>query len=308
MPSNSTRVTRPPADAHPLTPEIAHFVHAQGLGFVASVNADGTPNLSPKGSIVVVDPDHLAFVDLRSPTTTANLWERPTAEVSVVDPLRRRGYRFRGRAELLGDGPEFDAIVAHYRSCGFTPPIEIVVRIRVERVVPVTSPAYDRGTTEEELVRAWTTRLGVEAPGIDAVTLDASSTADGERALNAMIVAGEYRGALDRFYAHDVVMCQADGSETAGLAVTRAREAALFGAGVCVTARLTGGAVAGTRSYSEWECRLGFPSGRVLAYPQVVARAWRDGRVTHERRYHEPFPGWTAEEIRAAHAQPAGRA
>jgi predicted pyridoxine 5'-phosphate oxidase superfamily flavin-nucleotide-binding protein len=37
--------------AHPITPEIARVVHEQGTPFVATVNADGTPNLSPKGSL-----------------------------------------------------------------------------------------------------------------------------------------------------------------------------------------------------------------------------------------------------------------
>jgi len=48
-------------------------VEDQRLAFVATVDADGTPNLSPKGTITVLDDDHLMFADLASPGTVANL-------------------------------------------------------------------------------------------------------------------------------------------------------------------------------------------------------------------------------------------
>jgi hypothetical protein len=37
------------------------------LGFVATVCPDGTPTLSPKGTIAVWDDNRLVFCDLRSP-------------------------------------------------------------------------------------------------------------------------------------------------------------------------------------------------------------------------------------------------
>jgi len=43
------------------------------LGFMATVCPDGTPNVSPKGTLCVVDDAHLIFADLRSPGTVANL-------------------------------------------------------------------------------------------------------------------------------------------------------------------------------------------------------------------------------------------
>ena len=123
-----------------------------------------------------------------------------------------------------------------------------------------------------------------------------------ERALNALIAAGEYAAALDRHYADDVVMCEMDGRETAGRAANRAREAALLRALERIEARPLGGAVAGASSYSEWEYRLAFRSGRTLEYRQVAARTWLGGRVARETFYHVPFPEWMADEIRATSA------
>src|SRR5437762_7820366 len=93
-----------------LTEDMRRVVHEQRLGFVATVCPDGTPNLSPKGTTTVVDDDHLVFVDLRSPATVANLRANPAVEVNVVDPIVRKGYRFKGTAEVVVDGPRFDEL------------------------------------------------------------------------------------------------------------------------------------------------------------------------------------------------------
>jgi predicted pyridoxine 5'-phosphate oxidase superfamily flavin-nucleotide-binding protein len=91
-------------------------VEEQRLAFVATVNADGTPNLSPKGTIAVLDDDHLMFADLASPQTIANLADNPAVEINVVDQVARKGYRFKGRALVLGEGPLFEQLVEAYAS------------------------------------------------------------------------------------------------------------------------------------------------------------------------------------------------
>ena len=81
-----------------LTEEMRRMVD-DGLAFVATVNADGTPNLSPKGTVAVWDDDRLVFADIASPNTSANLERNAAVELNVVDPLIRRGYRFAGTGE-----------------------------------------------------------------------------------------------------------------------------------------------------------------------------------------------------------------
>ncbi len=55
-----------------LTEDMQRVVREQRLGFVATVDADGTPNLSPKGTTDVWDDGHLWFADICSPQTVAN--------------------------------------------------------------------------------------------------------------------------------------------------------------------------------------------------------------------------------------------
>ena len=138
-----------------VTPEMKRLVDVQRLGYVATVCPDGTPNLSPKGTTAVWDDDHLVFADIRSPGSVANLRENPTVEVNVVDPIARQGYRFKGDANVLSSGPTFDEVVAFYRKRGVRSPIRHIVLIRVERALPLISPAYDSGATEAEIRAQW---------------------------------------------------------------------------------------------------------------------------------------------------------
>src|SRR5579862_1811193 len=103
-----------------LTEDMQRVVREQRLGFVATVCADGTPNLSPKGTTAVWDDDHLVFADICSPGTIANLAENPATEINVVDPLVRKGYRFKGHATVLSEGPQFERALEFYRRRGST--------------------------------------------------------------------------------------------------------------------------------------------------------------------------------------------
>jgi predicted pyridoxine 5'-phosphate oxidase superfamily flavin-nucleotide-binding protein len=138
-----------------LTEDMKRVVNEQRLGFVASICPDGTPNLSPKGTTAVWDDEHLIFADICSPGTIANVQYQPVVEINVVDPVLRKGYRFKGQATIYGEGPIFEQALAFYRARGTLSPIEHIVLIRVERVLPLISPAYDRGKTEQEIREQW---------------------------------------------------------------------------------------------------------------------------------------------------------
>src|SRR5258708_31757493 len=87
-----------------LTADMKAIVDSSKLGFAATVCADVSPNLSPKGSIRVYDEDHLVFADIASPATVENLRGDPRIEINCVDCWRRRGYRFKGTAQVIEPG------------------------------------------------------------------------------------------------------------------------------------------------------------------------------------------------------------
>lgn len=138
-----------------ITPDMRALVDRQRLGFVATVNADGTPNLSPKGTVLVWDDTHLLWVDIRSSRTIRNLRERSATEINVVDPLTRKGYRFRGTCRVIDDGAELEEIRAFYRDVRkVSNPIRHAVLVTVEAAEEVTSPSYDEPGADEAEIRA----------------------------------------------------------------------------------------------------------------------------------------------------------
>ncbi len=74
-----------------LTGDMKRMVGEQRLAFAATVCPDGTANLSPKGTTVVWDDRHLAFVDLASPQTVATCapTRRPPTPTSPTTPAVR---------------------------------------------------------------------------------------------------------------------------------------------------------------------------------------------------------------------------
>jgi predicted pyridoxine 5'-phosphate oxidase superfamily flavin-nucleotide-binding protein len=138
-----------------LTDDMRRVVEEQQLGFIATVTPEGAPNLSPKGTTAVLDDDHLVFADVHSPGTIANLRRNPKVEINVVDLLVRKGYRFKGTAEIVGEGPRFDELVAFYRARGSTSVKQHIVVVSVEYAAPLISPAYDGGASEAEVSGRW---------------------------------------------------------------------------------------------------------------------------------------------------------
>ena len=145
-----------------LTEDMQRVVREQSLGFVATVCPDGTPNLSPKGTLTVWDDDHLVFADIRSPATLRNLRINPAVEINVVDPIARKGYRFKGTATVVDHGRLKDEVREFYSSRWIDTgnlrgelELRSFVLIKVEEALPLISPAYDAPQTEDEVRAAW---------------------------------------------------------------------------------------------------------------------------------------------------------
>ena len=145
-----------------LSEDMKRVVLEQRLGFAATVCADGTPNLSPKGTTTVLDDEHLLFADIHSPGTVRNLERNPVIELNVVDPIVRKGYRFKGRAEVHQSGETYERGLRLLAERGYDASrerVRTIVVVGVERAAPLISPAYDSGASEEEVAEVWERRI-----------------------------------------------------------------------------------------------------------------------------------------------------
>lgn len=150
---------QPESEAQPLvTHDVRAMIERQRLCYVATASADGEPNLSPKGSLKVIDDGHVAFADMASPRTVANLRENPRLEINVVDPFLRRGYRIRGTA-VVTDDPALLATVG--AGLGAEYPVKRAVLVTVAEVRPVDSPVYlFLDADPEDVRRDWERNYG----------------------------------------------------------------------------------------------------------------------------------------------------
>jgi hypothetical protein len=144
-----------------LLPEMVRILEKQRLGFVATVSADGKPNLSPKGTFVAIDNTTVAFGEIRSPNTLVNLKLSAFVEINFVDPLSRKGFRAGGTAAAYAVNTEgyLKYISLFYRWPTLSPRIRHIVVISIDEASYLTSPVYDDGASESELRKQWTHTL-----------------------------------------------------------------------------------------------------------------------------------------------------
>jgi predicted pyridoxine 5'-phosphate oxidase superfamily flavin-nucleotide-binding protein len=94
-----------------LTQEMKDFIARPDVGKVlATISADGYPNIGPKGTIRVFDDGSLAYLEMIGKHHFQNLKSNPRAAIACIDFGGRQGYRFVGDAELHESGEVFDKL------------------------------------------------------------------------------------------------------------------------------------------------------------------------------------------------------
>lgn len=149
-----------------ITPDMETIIKQAILSFVATVNEDGTPNLSPKASLTVRD-GVLYFADIASPRTVRNLKTNDAIEINVVDVFQRRGYRFTGRGVVLSPSNNgFSAIASWVKEVnGAEYPVDHVVQVKVISVAQLLSPAHvfaNPPRTQKEIEETYRKKYGAQ--------------------------------------------------------------------------------------------------------------------------------------------------
>ncbi len=90
-----------------LTDEIKELIDQVRFCNAATANREGVPNVSPKGSIMWLDDETVAFCDFMSVHTRENLRENPRIALSLVEGERSRFFQLKGTAELLSTGETY---------------------------------------------------------------------------------------------------------------------------------------------------------------------------------------------------------
>ncbi len=121
------------------------LIENQKICFAATADQNGRPNVSPKGSIYVVDDETIAFADLYSQKTRANLRTNPGIALAVVDLKALKGYQFKGKAELLEEGNIYNDVVCYLQTLPLKlPDPQYVVKIKIEKILILLSAITHR--------------------------------------------------------------------------------------------------------------------------------------------------------------------
>ncbi|HUN93810.1 MAG TPA: pyridoxamine 5'-phosphate oxidase family protein [Burkholderiaceae bacterium] len=151
-----------------MTPDVLDYIERSVLCWLATVDADGLPNVSPK-EIFCADGTHsLLVAHIASPGSARNVRANPAVCVGFVDVFAQRGYKLHGMAELIEpQDPRFAVLAAPLaHMAGERFPIRGVFAVRITRIEPILAPSYRMipGTTEASQVAAALRAYGVRRP------------------------------------------------------------------------------------------------------------------------------------------------
>lgn len=147
-----------------LSPDVQTYLQRSVLCWLATANADGIPNVSPKEVFAAHGDETVLVANIASPGSIRNVRVNPNVCLSFVDVFAQKGYKLRGTAAIV---PKTDPRYAgleqalQKRAQGFL--IISVIEILVTAVEPILAPSYRMvpGTTEESQIQSALKAYGV---------------------------------------------------------------------------------------------------------------------------------------------------
>lgn len=127
-----------------LTDEIRQSIAESVLCWLATVDAERNPNVSPKEVFAAHDADHLLIANIASPNSVRNIEINPAVCVSFVHVFKQKGFKLKGVASILQ--PNDPAYVERHRPlnliAGDRFPIQSIIQVRVNSVHRILAPSY----------------------------------------------------------------------------------------------------------------------------------------------------------------------
>lgn len=115
-------------DTTKLTDEQIEFFNSH-LPYMATVNANGVPQVGPKASLKAIDASTIQYLEKTKSTAYANLKNGSVAAIVVADVPTHKAFRVLGHAEIHEGDDYAKKIVS-----GTDTPEAFVVNIKIEEV------------------------------------------------------------------------------------------------------------------------------------------------------------------------------
>ena len=152
-----------------LTPDIVESTRKSVLCWLATADAQGIPNVSPKEIFAVFDEEHLVIANLASPQSAANIAANPNVCVSLVDVFAQTGFKLSGTAL---DIPAYAPAFAFWappvlEKAGPRFPLRSVFVVQVRSTATIVAPSYwlhPEETTQQSQIEGAYRTYGVRGP------------------------------------------------------------------------------------------------------------------------------------------------
>ena len=127
-----------------LTDDIKTQIEESVLCWLATVDAEGTPNVSPKEMFHALDDSHILIANIASPNSVRNIRTNPKVCISFIDVFKQQGAKLTGHANILEkDSTEFGKIGTKLlKMAGPDFPIKSIIKVTVERTAKIIAPSY----------------------------------------------------------------------------------------------------------------------------------------------------------------------
>ena len=150
-----------------LTAEVEDLASRSVLCWLATVDARGQPNVSPKEVFAIFDASHVVIANIASPTSVRNIGQNSRVCVSFVDVFVQKGFKILGTARNVGAGhPEFVRWSAPLvAKAGVRFPVHSAIVVEAESLELILAPSYRlyaAETTELAQVQAAMLSYGVQ--------------------------------------------------------------------------------------------------------------------------------------------------
>jgi predicted pyridoxine 5'-phosphate oxidase superfamily flavin-nucleotide-binding protein len=146
--------------------DVLNAANRSVLCWLATVDACGQPNVSPKEIFAAFDTEHLVIAHIASPTSVRNIAANARVCVSFIDVFVQKGFKVSGTARTVSkhdsDFPRWSAPLVAMAGPRF--PIQAVIVVRATAIEPILAPGYrlhPADTTEASQVASAMRTYGV---------------------------------------------------------------------------------------------------------------------------------------------------
>ena len=127
-----------------LNDDVLEYISRSVLCWLATVDGDGAPNVSPKEVFTAFGRQTVLVANIASPNTVRNIQANARVCLSFVDVFVEKGYKLKGVAEVVrrSDGGYAELKAPLVQITGGVFPIHSIIAIEVTAVEPVVAPSY----------------------------------------------------------------------------------------------------------------------------------------------------------------------